>query len=195
MNELSTLPLKGQAEQGGPERARGDVYFTPRVDVYETDQELVLYADVPGVKPEDVALRYENGELLLHGRVRRPRAERLLVLNEYDEGDYFRTFGIHESIDSTRITAECKDGVLTVHLPKAEAVKPKQIAVHGPTSAKVAAASDEDAEGMLTTKSKGTFAACPASALVPGSGGEVPWDVVGGNCDAALRPSPGGSCT
>jgi HSP20 family protein len=131
MNELSTLTQKDRAEQAGPESTRGGVHFTPRVDIYETDQELVLYADVPGVKPEDVDLRYENGELLLHGRVSRPQAERLFVLNEYDEGDYFRTFSIGESLDRTRITAECKNGVLTVHLPKAEAVQPKQITVRG----------------------------------------------------------------
>jgi HSP20 family protein len=131
MNELSTLPQKDRAEQAGPESTRGGVHFTPRVDIYETDQELVLSADVPGVKPEDVDLRYENGELLLHGRVSRPQAERLFVLNEYDEGDYFRTFSIGESIDRTLITAECKNGVLTVHLPKAEAVQPKQITVRG----------------------------------------------------------------
>jgi HSP20 family protein len=131
MNELSTLPQKGRAEQAGPERTRGGVHFTPRVDIYETDRELVLSADVPGVKPEDVDLRYENGELVLHGRVSQPLAGRLDILVEYEEGDYCRTFSIGESIDRTRITAECKDGVLTVHLPKAAAAQPKQIAVRG----------------------------------------------------------------
>lgn len=50
-------------------------------------------------------------------------------MNEYGEGDFYRVFTIHESIDSTRITAECKNGVLTVHLPKVEAVRPRQIKV------------------------------------------------------------------
>jgi len=53
------------------------------------------------------------------------------LLREYDEGDFYRAFSIHESIDSSRIAAECKNGVLTIHLPKAEAVRPHQIKVRG----------------------------------------------------------------
>ena len=51
------------------------------------------------------------------------------LLREYEEGDFYRAFSIHESIDSSRIEAECKNGVLIVHLPKTEAVRPRQIAV------------------------------------------------------------------
>ena len=50
-------------------------------------------------------------------------------LNEYEVGDFYRASNMHESIDSSRISAECKNGVLTVHLPKMEHVKPKQIMV------------------------------------------------------------------
>jgi HSP20 family protein len=52
-------------------------------------------------------------------------------LNEYEVGDFYRAFNIHESINSSRISAECKKGVLVVHLPKMEEAKPKQIAVRG----------------------------------------------------------------
>ena len=48
---------------------------------------------------------------------------------EYGVGDFYRVFQIHESIDSSRIEAECKNGVLTVHLPKAETAKPKQVKI------------------------------------------------------------------
>jgi len=65
----------------------------------------------------------------LHGRVRPRHPERGFVLNEYEEGDFYRVFTIHESIDNNRISAECKNGVLTVHLPKAEAARPKQIKI------------------------------------------------------------------
>jgi HSP20 family molecular chaperone IbpA len=51
------------------------------------------------------------------------------LLNEYEDGDFYRVFEIHESIDTGKIEAECKNGVLTVHLPKVEAMKPKQIKV------------------------------------------------------------------
>jgi HSP20 family protein len=113
------------------ESTRSGYFFTPRVDIYETEEELLLLADVPGVKADDVDLRFERGELVLQGRVReRPRSGQMLV-NEYGEGDFYRVFQIHESIDHTRISAECKNGELIVHLPKAEAAKPKQVKVRG----------------------------------------------------------------
>ncbi len=131
MANVSTAPTKDRADLAHPEATRGGVYFTPRVDILEDDKELTLFAEVPGVRPEDVSLRYENGELLLHGRVQ-PRSEsKDLLLQEYEEGDFYRAFTIHESIDAGRIAAECKSGVLTVHLPKVAAVQPRQITVQG----------------------------------------------------------------
>lgn len=130
MAESTSLTQKERTEQATPEITRG-VSFTPRVDIYETENELALYADVPGVGPGDVDLRYENGELILQGRVKpRHRGEDFL-LQEYEEGDFYRAFSIHESIDASRISAECKNGVLIVHLPKAEKARPKRIAVRG----------------------------------------------------------------
>jgi HSP20 family protein len=129
MAETSSLPQKSRAEQAGLETTRGGVYFTPRVDIFESDTELTLLADLPGIRPEDVDLRFEKGELLLHGRIPTRHPEKQMSLNEYDEGDFYRAFNIHESIDSSRITAECKHGVLTVHLPKQEKARPKQITV------------------------------------------------------------------
>jgi HSP20 family protein len=131
MANLSNVASKDRADLTRPEATRGGVYFTPRVDIVETPGELTLFADLPGVRPEDVELNYEQGELVLHGKVR-PRSEgRYLLWQEYEEGDFHRVFAIHESIDSTKISAECKNGVLTVHLPKAEAVRPRQIQVKG----------------------------------------------------------------
>jgi HSP20 family molecular chaperone IbpA len=130
MAENTSLTQKDRAEQLTPESTRG-VFFTPRVDIYETDSELTLYADVPGVGSDDVELRYENGELILHGRVKPRHQEENYLLQEYEEGDFYRAFSIHESIDASRIEAECKNGVLIVHLPKAEKARPRQIAVRG----------------------------------------------------------------
>src|SRR5262249_3726662 len=128
MAESKLMTPKDRPEQqGGSESTRGGVFFTPRVDIFETEKELTLYADLPGVRPEDVDLRYENGELMLHGRVKpRTRPDNCLLC-EYDEGDFYRVFQVHESIDSSRIEAECKNGVLVVHLPKVEAARPKQV--------------------------------------------------------------------
>jgi HSP20 family protein len=113
------------------ETTRGSNYFSPPVDIFESDKELTLFADLPGVRPEDVDLKYERGELILHGRVPAREHPGHLLLGEYQEGDFYRVFQIHESIDSTRIAAECKNGVLIVHLPKVEAARPRQISVKG----------------------------------------------------------------
>jgi HSP20 family molecular chaperone IbpA len=129
MAELTTTNQKDRVQESGRESTRGGTLFTPRVDIIETDQELLVFADVPGVRAEDVDLRFENGELLLHGRVRPQEQSANVLLNEYEEGDFYRVFAVHESIDASKINAECKNGVLTVHLPKVEAVQPRQIAV------------------------------------------------------------------
>jgi HSP20 family protein len=120
---------KDRAQPASLESTRGGPVFTPRVDIYETEEELVLLADLPGVLPGDVDLRYEKGELLLHGRAKPRHEGKTGVLREYGEGDFYRVFTIHESIDSSRIKAEFTSGVLTVHLPKAEAARPRQIQV------------------------------------------------------------------
>lgn len=126
-----TSPLAKEQNETLPENIRGGQHYTPRVDICETDKELIAYADVPGVRPEDVDLRYENGELLLHGRVQPRSMSGTALLYEYGTGDFYRVFSIHESIDAKRISAEVKNGVLVVHLPKMEALQPRQIKVHG----------------------------------------------------------------
>lgn len=103
-----------------PERA---VAMNPRVDVLETENEFLILADVPGVKPEDVDIRFEKGEVALHGR--RPGA------TDFDAIAYHRSFAVADSVAADKITADLKAGVLTVRLPKVEAVKPKRIAVTG----------------------------------------------------------------
>src|SRR3954453_17895557 len=91
------------AGNGRGESTRGGYAFTPRVDIYETDTELLLYAELPGVKPEDVDLHFEKGELILHGRVRPREGRGEYWAQEYDVGDFYRVFSIHESVDATKI--------------------------------------------------------------------------------------------
>ncbi|HZU35506.1 MAG TPA: Hsp20/alpha crystallin family protein [Gemmataceae bacterium] len=125
----STMQKKNRVEPTTAEQTRSGVYFTPRVDIVEDEKELVVYADMPGVAPGNVDLRYENGELVLHGRVQPRQQTGASLLREYQDGDYYRVFQVHESIDSSRIEAVCKNGVLTIHLPKAEAVRPRKVQV------------------------------------------------------------------
>jgi HSP20 family protein len=128
-NGNTTLTQKDVAQESIPERLREGITFTPRVDILETDKELILFADVPGVRSEDVELRFEKGQLILNAKFKPREGEKHPLFREYDEGDFYRAFAIHESIDATKIEASCKHGILTVHLPKVEAVKPRQIAV------------------------------------------------------------------
>lgn len=127
----NTLVKKEQqrTDVATPEWTRGAVTYTPRCDIFETDDELVLCADLPGVEPGNADVRYENGELIIHARCT-PRQEGVNYLGyEYGIGDYYRAFTIGEAIDADKIAAELRNGVLTVHLPKSEAVKPKKIPV------------------------------------------------------------------
>jgi len=120
-------------QQGGDaatmERTRGGATFLPRVDIVETNDELTLFADMPGVKAEDLDIRFEDGELSIFGRVGLRHENVDFIYGEYGIGDFFRTFLIDESIDSDAISAELKDGVLILHLPKSEEVKPRRIQV------------------------------------------------------------------
>jgi HSP20 family protein len=128
MNEMTVKQKELTTPVRQAEVTRG-LAFTPRVDVFETETELLLFADLPGVKPHDVEMRFENGELILHGRCQPRQTGTDYLLQEYGVGDFYRAFAIAETIDNNKISAELKHGVLTVHLPKAEAVRPRRITV------------------------------------------------------------------
>jgi HSP20 family protein len=112
------------------DRARSNAVYVPDVDVLETPEEMILVADLPGSSSSDIDVRYEDGELTLHGKVgdRSPGQARALV-REYGVGHFNRAFTIGEQIDAGKITAEYTRGTLTVHLPKVETAKPRTIKV------------------------------------------------------------------
>jgi len=124
------LKEQGRSESENPEVAPG-LCFTPRVDVVETEEESLLLADLPGVRPGDVDVRFDNGELVVDGRCAPRHQGPNYLLSEYGVGDFYRAFTVGEQVDWQKITAELKNGVLTVRLPKAEAVKPRKITVKG----------------------------------------------------------------
>ena len=89
----------------------------PRVDIYENDAELLLLADIPGIRPENMDIRLENNELTLEARWGQTEA-REPTHREFLEVDYLRSFRLSQGIDQDNIQAELKNGVLTLHLPK-----------------------------------------------------------------------------
>ena len=115
------------------ERTRNAATYVPRFDIVGTDDELVLFGDLPGVTKDSLEIRFENGELSIEGNVLPRHADREFLYGEYGIGDFRRSFTISETVDAEKISAELNSGVLTLHLPKAAAAKPRKIAVKAGT--------------------------------------------------------------
>lgn len=112
------------------EQTRGGSFYRPNCDIIETTDELRIVADVPGATGKDIDIHFEKGALTIHANVcERGSADAKYIRREYGVGGFFRTFQVDESIDAEKIRAEVKGGVLVLHLPKAEALKPRKIAV------------------------------------------------------------------
>jgi HSP20 family molecular chaperone IbpA len=112
------------------EATRPGVYFQPPVDIFETRDELVLLADMPGVPPEGVDVDLEGDQLTIEGRVRPEDYQGLTPLHvEYGVGGFFRRFTLGEHIARDGIRAQMRNGVLQLRLPKAERARTRKIAV------------------------------------------------------------------
>jgi HSP20 family protein len=107
--------------------------WVPAVDIYEgQDHEVVIKAELPDMKRDDISVTFENNVLTLKGErtfdkeITREKYQRL----ERSYGSFSRSFTLPASVDASRISAAYKDGVLTIRLPQREEAKPKQIEVH-----------------------------------------------------------------
>jgi HSP20 family molecular chaperone IbpA len=106
------------------------VIFTPLVDIFETDHDITLLADMPGVKANELKIDLRDNVLTLIGDVASPEgSDEVAVFREYQTGRYYRQFTISEVIDQPKIEAVLTEGVLRLSLPKVEKVKPRQITV------------------------------------------------------------------
>jgi HSP20 family protein len=104
--------------------------YEPAVDIWESDQELVLLADVPGAGKDDVEIDLHEDVLTIDARVSPDDYEGLRPLySEYNVGNYYRRFSLGEMIDQEKISAEMEEGVLRVTLPKREKEKPRKITI------------------------------------------------------------------
>lgn len=103
-------------------------YVTPPVDIYETGEGLVVKADLPGVDKENLDVRVENNLLSIRGRATHA-APGDPIYREYGLINFFRQFELNERVDQSKISADLKNGVLTLNLPKAEEAKPRKIDV------------------------------------------------------------------
>jgi HSP20 family protein len=105
--------------------------WMPTVDITETEGEYLIKAELPEVKKEDVKVTVENGVLTLQGERRQEKEEKGKKFHRVERsyGSFVRSFTLPESVDENGVKAEYKDGVLNLHLPKSEKVKPKAIEV------------------------------------------------------------------
>jgi len=129
--EMKALQAREKAEVTEPaEQTKPGMVFTPAVDIFETEHEITVLADMPGVKAEDLNIDLHENVLTLDSEVQSPEgSDEGEVLREYRTGRYYRQFRLSQIIDQTKIDAEMKDGVLRLRLPKVEAAKPRQIRV------------------------------------------------------------------
>lgn len=126
------LAVKSKQEVSAEETTRQGRTYRPDVDIYETSDALWLWADLPGVGDEQIEVRLADGVLSLEGQVVVDDYKDLnAVYTEYSVGNYLRRFSLSSDIDVGRIEARMTNGVLEVHLPKAEAAKPRKIAIQG----------------------------------------------------------------
>lgn len=118
-----------RAAQPGGETTKSEACFAPHVDIYETDQEVTVVADMPGVRVDGVEIALEDSILTIQGQ-RTPQTQTgRLILEEYECGHYLRRFTVAETIDQENIAATLVDGVLTVRLPKVVPAQPRKIEV------------------------------------------------------------------
>jgi HSP20 family protein len=129
--ESKSIQVKEKSELTTPaEQTRPGLVFTPAVDIFETEKEITLLADMPGVKSADLDIDLRDNMLTLDGDVKAPEAaDEVDVIREYRTGKYYRQFTLSQLIDQAKIAAELKDGVLRLQLPKVEAATPRRIAV------------------------------------------------------------------
>jgi HSP20 family protein len=105
--------------------------WLPAVDVFEDKDAVKIVAELPGVKPEDVELSLENNLLTIRGEKKQEAEERSERVHRYERsyGSFERAFMLPTTVDGDKISAEYRHGVLTVTVPKAERVRPREIPV------------------------------------------------------------------
>ncbi len=125
MNERQDLKVR---EEALSERKRPIPTVAPLVDILENNDEILLFADMPGVDKKDITINIDNGRLALSG-IREVSPVGAANWEEFGDVEYRRTFSVPQTIEVAKVNAELKDGVLLLHLPKSEAAKPRQIEI------------------------------------------------------------------
>lgn len=130
MAQKNNIPITREgSDLQGREATRNTARFLrPAVDICETEEGLTLVADIPGVKKEGLSVDVDQGILTISGRSEEG-LQGNAIFREFELAGYYRQFQLPTEIDTEKIAAELKNGVLTLRLPKAEAAKPRRIEI------------------------------------------------------------------
>ena len=134
MNRLFNQMFGGVARRTGEEQRTQDAGWAPAIDVIQEDEDLVVRAEIPGAKPEDVDVTIHNGILTISGKVEEEREEERggYLVRERRSGSFRRSLQLPHDVDEDQIKANFENGVLEVRVPGAAAVQePKRIQIGG----------------------------------------------------------------
>ena len=121
--EKREVPIPAELTRPGPT-------FAPAVDIFETEKEITLLVDMPGVKAKDLDIDLNENILRLSGGMASPEGtDEVDLMKEYRTGTYIREFTLSKVVDQAKIEADLKDGVLRLRLPKVEAATPRKITI------------------------------------------------------------------
>lgn len=131
MADSKDIKVREKQELATPaEQTKPGAVFTPQVDIFETEREITLLADIPGVKSDNLNIDLRDDILTITGDVEPVESSADEdVLIEYETGRYYRQFTLSEVIDQSKIDAKLGDGVLRLTLPKVEKATPRKIAI------------------------------------------------------------------
>lgn len=120
---------KEPIERSAGEPTRSGIFYSPSVDIYQTDDAITLMADLPGVSRDNLDIDLKDSVLTITGSVGEDEDRPRPVYREYGIGGYMRRFTLSDKIDQGKISADLENGVLIVVLPKADSLKPRKIEI------------------------------------------------------------------
>ena len=128
-NKEIALREKEEIKRSDGEPTQEGIFYSPTVDIYESEEAITLFADLPGVEKDKLDINVEDQLLTITGLVPEPEERKQRIYSEYGIGGYSRSFKLGDTIDQSKINASLKDGVLTLLLPKAERLRPRKIEI------------------------------------------------------------------
>jgi len=128
MENKEMVPIKENINNSIDELIEKQKYVSPFVNIYETDDEFVLIANMPGLLRDDLKVKVEEDSLIMFGKIDYDKqVNKSYILNELEIGNYYRRFNISDSVNRDKIEAKYDNGQLIVNLPKNEKIKPRKI--------------------------------------------------------------------